>query len=113
MKGLSRRATDVDGRLHITQVTVADSGQYVCTGLDTAAGAQPATVTLIVDDSCTSSSLFISSFDYSLYFSMHVYGLDSAAGAEPATVTLIVKNSCSCSYYSLAQLNIIIIHQLI
>jgi len=52
VKGLPRQASDVDGRLHIPQVTVADSGQYVCSGLDAAAGAQPATVTLIVDDSC-------------------------------------------------------------
>ena len=97
MKGLPRRATDVDGRLHISQVTVVDSGQYVCTGLDTAAGAQPATVTLIVDDSCTSSSLFISSFDYSLYFTVHVYGLESAAGAQLATVTLIFTARCYAS----------------
>ena len=52
MKGLPRQASDVDGRLHIPQVTVQDSGQYVCTALDAAAGAEPATVTLIVDDSC-------------------------------------------------------------
>jgi len=52
MKGLPQQATDRDGRLHIAQVTVQDSGQYVCSALDAAAGAQPATVTLIVDDSC-------------------------------------------------------------
>jgi len=61
MKGLPQQATDRDGRLHISQVTVQDSGQYVCSALDAAAGAQPATVTLIVDDSCmyhTYRSLF-------------------------------------------------------
>ena len=52
-QGLSRRAKDTDGRLHISEVHVEDSGQYVCTALDAAAGAEPATVTLIVDDSCT------------------------------------------------------------
>jgi len=52
VKSLPRQATDTDGRLHIPQVTVQDSGQYVCTALDAAAGAEPATVTLIVDDSC-------------------------------------------------------------
>ena len=57
MKGLPRQATDRDGRLHIPQVTVQDSGQYVCTALDAAAGAEPATVTLIVDDSCTRAML--------------------------------------------------------
>jgi len=53
VKGLPRQATDTDGRLHIPQVSVQDSGQYVCTALDAAAGAEPAIVTLIVDDSCT------------------------------------------------------------
>ena len=65
VKGLPRQATDVDGRLHIPQVTVGDSGEYVCTGLDTAAGAAPASVNLIVDDSCM-SHLFIYLFTIKL-----------------------------------------------
>ena len=59
-KGLPRQATDTDGRLHISQVRVEDSGQYVCTALDAAAGAEPATVTLIVDDSCMIASICLS-----------------------------------------------------
>ena len=52
MKGLPRQATDTDGRLEIRQASIDDSGQYVCSALGTAAGAQADTVTLIVDDSC-------------------------------------------------------------